>query len=184
MAVLRRLTMVMAAILMFACSHTSVTTRFNPTTPFGRYHTYGWLPLLDQGRTADRLRGSAAEQRIKAAVYEALSAKGIVPALSNQVPDFLITYHLRVRERSAGSGLPAAAEPGWAGGLPPAYNQATLLIDFIEPRTGQVFWRGLASGLIDSPDPDNDRIRQSIAKMVREFPPSAKQVAAAKQHAL
>jgi hypothetical protein len=60
---------------------------------------------------------------------------------------------------------------GWGGPAYYAYTEGTIIVDFIDPHTNKVFWRGTASSVID--DPNNvstAKVNKSIAKLISQYP--------------
>jgi hypothetical protein len=163
-----------------SCSTTlQVKTNYTPNTNFAQYRTYAWLPVSEVGVTAQVLRGSTTEQAIKSSVEQQLAAKGIVPTATGN-PDFLIAYHVVLQQQ-----LDMSA---WAYGVAPSgfedaqqFTEGTLILDFIDPRTQQAFWRGSAKDVVGSnPQQGNPKVGEAVAKMVQQFPPAAANVAAAR----
>ena len=51
------------------------------------------------------------------------------------------------------------------------YTQGTLFIDFIDPKTKQVFWRGTASAVADHPEnPDTGKLAKAVDKVMAKYP--------------
>jgi hypothetical protein len=178
----KRIRHLLLLVAVVGCSTMSVKSSFDPASSFGQYRTYAWLPLMDQGHTAQLLRGSPAEQRIKAAVERDLAAKGILPTPARTRPDFVIAYHVMLEEKLN------VTDWGYSVGYPYAtpaldaysYTEGTLLIDFIDPNTEQAFWRGTASDVVDDPGSgSNGKIDEAVAKIVEKYPPSTNDIAAA-----
>ena len=54
------------------------------------------------------------------------------------------------------------------------YEQGTLLLDFVDPETRQLLWRGSASARIrpsSSPEESQKRANEAVAAMLERFPP-------------
>jgi hypothetical protein len=177
----------LAATSALSCSTMEVKTNYNPSAQFGRYRTYAWLPNTDEGRHADLMRGSPAEQRIRADVDRQLAARGIVPAPPGQPPDFLVTYHAALEEKVSVRdwGYGYGYRYAWGPGMGPdaySYTQGTLIIDFIDPATQQSFWRGYASDAVDNPGSGGGKIDEAVSKIMQKYPPARNLAAAKQQH--
>jgi hypothetical protein len=159
------------------CSTLPTGSAYDAHAQLGQYRTYVWLPLSDRGRTADAVRGSLAEHYIKVEVDRQLAQQGIAPAEPGTRPDFYIDYHMDLRERRDTNPWTFMTGSYMA---PYLYTQGTLAIDFVDPATRHVFWRGVATGPIDLPGPPGHQIDEAVAKMILQYPPIAKNVAAAK----
>ena len=179
MKTIRRL--LLAVVVAAGCSTMSVKSSFNPATPFGQYRTYAWMPLGDHGSSAQLLRGSPAEQRIKANVERELAAKGILPASAGTRPDFLIAYHVMLKEKLNVTDWGYRVDYPYATPALDAYTytEGTLLLDFIDPNTQQAFWRGVASDVVDDPGSNSGKIDEAVTKIIEKYPPSAKDIAVA-----
>jgi hypothetical protein len=52
-----------------------------------------------------------------------------------------------------------------------SYTTGTIIVDFLDPRTHTVIWRGSASSTVDHPDnPDPDKIVHAVDKMMGQLP--------------
>jgi hypothetical protein len=86
-----------------------------------------------------------------------------------------------VQERIEASGDPYGYGwgNGWVGGPNiVTYDEGTLLIDFIDPKTRTMIWRGTASAVVN-PDSSGEKkeelVREAVAKIMEQFPPAQKQ---------
>ncbi len=162
----RSTTRLMMLALFVAAGCSGITTNANvaPGANLAKYHTYAWAP-----RPGDQME-SPGEQQVRAALQRDLAQKGIVPA-TTQPPDFLVAYHARQQEK-----IEATPGYGWGYGWYgyPAfetYTQGTLIVDFVDPQTNQVFWRGTASGVVEHPNnPDLAKIDKAVAKLINQYP--------------
>jgi hypothetical protein len=51
------------------------------------------------------------------------------------------------------------------------YTQGTLFIDFIDPKTNQVFWRGTASAVVNHPEnPNGKKLASAVDKVMKKYP--------------
>jgi hypothetical protein len=49
-----------------------------------------------------------------------------------------------------------------------------LIVDFIDPHTNQVFWRGTATDIVNNPNsPDLGKLDAAVTKLVKQYPGSA-----------
>ncbi|HEX6836464.1 MAG TPA: DUF4136 domain-containing protein, partial [Polyangia bacterium] len=67
---------------------------------------------------------------------------------------------------------------GWAWGGPDVtvrqYTEGTIVVDFVDPSSHRVLWRGSANGVVQHPqNPDLNKVAKSVDKMMRHYPPSA-----------
>jgi hypothetical protein len=161
---------ILISLLAFAsCSTMDVKTNYVPNANFAQYRTYAWLPNKDTGQTAQLMHGSPAEQALKSDVAQQLATKGIQQDTTGN-PDFLIAYHVMSKEKTDvmdwGYGY------GWGGGADVyQYTQGTLVLDFIDPRTQQAFWRGYASDVVNDPSQAAGKVGEAVTKMMEKYPP-------------
>jgi hypothetical protein len=152
-----------AAILLLAtgCGAT-VHSSVAPNTNLGQYKTYAFYrPPSTQGQAE-----TIADQTITSALRAQLSAKGFTEATQGS-PDFLVAHHVRLQqELQSGYGVGA----GYYGGAY-TYTVGTLIVDFVDPQTQKVFWRGTASDVVNNPSmPDPHRIESAVARLVNQYP--------------
>lgn len=148
-----------AAAAAAGCSGITANANVSPNTNLAQYHTYDWAstPGEQQG---------LGEQEVRAALQRELAQKGMTPA-TTAPPDFLVAYHERKQQQldvTPGYGY-------WDYPSVQTYTEGTLIVDFIDPRTNKVFWRGTASGALVHPDnPDPKKIDTAVAKLVHKYP--------------
>lgn len=161
-----------AAVLLAACSGITVNARTAPNTNLQKYHTYGWYTPPDQPQGQPM---TPAQQEVRTALEQNLAAKGFTPAAQDQQPDFLVATHAKRQEKTdvtpVGYGYPYS----WYGA--PGYNEintytvGTLVVDFIDPTTNSIFWRGTASSVVpDQASPDAKKIDEAVAKLMDKYP--------------
>ncbi len=134
-------------------------------TDLAKYKTFSfYTPTYKEGQAE-----SIVDQTIKSALTQNLSAKGLTEATGN--PDFLVTYHVKEQQKldadTVGYGF-----RGWGGpGMVTEYTQGTLIIDFIDPQTKQVFWRGTASDVVNHPEsPNTAKLDKVVGEVVNRYP--------------
>jgi hypothetical protein len=160
-SIVRSLVLVVAAA---ACSSITTNSRTAPNADLGRYHSYGWYNAPQSPQTV-------ADQDIQAALASSLARKGIFHSPSN--PDFLIAYHTYMQQNVEvnGWGWGWGYDYGWGGPAYYSYTEGTIVVDFIDPQSNKVFWRGTASSVID--DPNNvsqSKVNKAVAKLVNQYP--------------
>jgi hypothetical protein len=152
------------------CSEISTSARLAPGTPVTSYRTYSWFQ--DPNKPVQTL----AEQRMRSSLEAKLASKGLMPATAAP-PDFLVAYHAKTQEKiqvtpSYAYGYPYTWGYSW-GGFPDvtSYLEGTLIVDFIDPHSNQVFWRGTAEGEVQHPEnPDPQRIDKAISRLIDQYP--------------
>jgi hypothetical protein len=145
--------------------------------------TYDWMPVPDNMQI-----NSLAVERVRIATEAELRAKGVVKSTAN--PDFLVVQHVNAQEQinvtNWGYGYgPRLNYVGtslgryWGtGGVPTyGYEQGTLILDFVDPKTKQMIWRGAAAAdveYVDSSDKRWDIIKNAVKEILKNYPPPVK----------
>jgi len=170
-----------AAIALFAaCSTVSVDTDYDKTADFSKYRTFDWAPVA--AMRIDGRFNQLTDQRVRAAVTDALSAKGIERAPGK--PQLLVAFHTGARERTE------VVNTGWSGGYGggygywPGYGQSsvqtynytegTLMVDLVDADQKQLVWRGKAVCVVGDYDSQESRIREAVMEMFKKYPPAVK----------
>lgn len=182
-------TLLMIAII-GACSGIQVNQDYEPTTDFGRYRTFAWAPDPSPGSGHVLIDSPLMDRRIRAAIETTLTARGY-PQVETGRPDFFVTYQLVVRTRIEVNTFGPAF--GWGGypyghwGYPypswggidyttfvDQYDVGTLIIDFTDAETQQLFWRGIGSRRVSqqaTPEKTTAMINQTVSEILAQYPP-------------
>jgi hypothetical protein len=155
----------LVALVAAGCGAT-IRTTVAPNANLQQYRTFAfYVPPDQQGKPE-----SMVDQTIRASLRSDLAAKGITEA-EGGAPDFLISTHVKTQQKlevwSSGYGYWG----GWGGTNVSQYTQGTLIVDFIDPHSKQVFWRGTASDVVNHPEsPDLNRLGNVVGEMVSKYP--------------
>jgi len=152
---------VAAALIVAGCGTVRSTTA--PNTDLRKYSIYSLV------RWPGRVE-SMTEQTVDSSLRGSLAARGLTEATPGQAPDFLVRYRLTTQQplsvEPVGYGLNATATQDVSG-----YTRGTLVIEFIDPRTNQTFWRGTANDVVNRPDsPDSGTISRIVRQIVSRYP--------------
>ena len=173
-----------------ACSGIQVSQDYDPSTNFNPYRTFAWAPEPTQ-KSGDVLIDSPfMDRRIRSAIETTLKSRGY-PKAEGGRPDFLATYQLVVRTQVEVNTVGPAF--GWGGypygywGYPYSYwggidymtyvNQyevGTLIIDFTDAETHQLFWRGIGSRRISqqtTPEKTTEVVNRTVGEILAQYPP-------------
>jgi hypothetical protein len=160
---MRRWKLSLVAVLsLCACAGVSTEARMAPGTNLAQYRTFAWAPRTQQTQ-------SLADQAIRSSLEQDLAQKGIVQATQGP-PEFYVAYHTKTRQETDvgyyGWGYYGMGYPAFD-----TYEVGTLVVDFVDPRTRQVFWRGTASATVENPDnPDPNRIANAVNQLMQKYP--------------
>lgn len=179
---LARLTALLAACLLAACSTVTVTTDYDRSAPFASYKTYSLAPAA---------KGQALSPTSEAALREALrselGARGIREVTSGK-PDLAVARHVFLQDKVSvqqytnwgygyGGGWPYGyGYYGMWAGAPVTYTdvqqytQGTMILDFVDTRTKKLVFRGKGDAVVSGPESNAEKIRAAVKKMVAELP--------------
>ncbi len=155
------------------CSPISVSHDYDPQTNFSNLKTFSWLPFPEK-----TVFNQLVVERIKKAVTAELSFKGL--SQNSQRPDFLIAMYGATKEKLdindwGYNDGPRALGWGERNIDVRQYTEGTIILDFIDPKSRNLIWRGEAKAAIDpnaSPDKRRKRINEGVAKLLASFPPA------------
>ncbi len=177
---------VLAALLLTAlcaCSTLRVSSDYDPAFDFSGFRTWDWLTGTSAGSVDPRLPRGLVEERIRAAVEKHLAARGY-PRSGSGTPDFRVGYHAAVEDKVDVRSINRAYGygPGWGAGrglmirdtYVRQYEQGTLILDIVDPRTNVLVWRGSAQAEVYSyatPEQREARIDDAVGQILERFPP-------------
>jgi hypothetical protein len=166
--------------LLMSCSTIyDVSYDYDKDADFTHLKTFDWLPVPQ-----DLDITSLDIIRIKKAVTSALEAKGIVR--SKDKPDFLIAEHIKTKDKMDVSVWGYGPYPGFGRHSRYSgywgyrdvhvyqYEEGTLILDFVNPETKVVIWRGAAKSVVDdtmAPEERENLINEAVQKILLNFPP-------------
>jgi hypothetical protein len=164
-------------MLLAGCANWTVRSESHPAAPLAAYRTYEWA-IPETTPEGDRL----VDQRVRERVVAELARRGMVPAAPGQQPDFYVDYSVgsgpRVQQVAHSFALGTDVGGSGATVLPPAptltrfvYTEQALVLDFVDARSGQVFWRGYASYVVDRPpEVATNRTSEAVGRILRKYP--------------
>ena len=160
--------------LTVSCSSVhNVSYDYDKQTNFAGLKTYDWLPVPKEVKI-----DTLVQDRIKNAVNSELEAKGL--RMTSDTPDFLIAMQTMRKERESyapqSSGYTYG--PSWHGPRYSkyTYEEGTLVLDFVDPASKKLIWRGTAKGVVDSkmtPEKIDKLVNEAVQKTLKNFPPPA-----------
>lgn len=159
----------LAAVLSLVggCVTTSAAT--SPNANLASYRTFAFYRADTPKQVA--FERSPAGQVVQERIAADLQAKGLTETQEN--PDLLVAYHSKLQQKTD------VTDWGYGGfywGGPgdvtvDQYTQGTLIVDFIDPKTKQVVWRGTASAVANNPEnPDTGKIASAVDKLMKKYP--------------
>ena len=179
MNVPRGMLLLCAVLLAAGCSSVSVSHDFDSKADFANLRTYSWLTAPES--TSESVKkelqtNSLIEARVKKAVNRQLATKGLKE--TTQDPDFLVAFHTGVEDKtdvqSWGYGYGYWGMRG--GGVSTIhYQEGTLILDFIDPKSDNLLWRGVGKKVVSektTPEKSQKNIDQAVERILSKYPPS------------
>lgn len=170
------------AVALAGCSTVQIDTQYKRDVDFGKYRTYAWNPVEPGPEQSPEARKPDVRQFVLGAIELQLSARDFKRAAPGAAPDFLIAVHGWARDRIEVRQYGYAYGYGPFGMYPmmggPAlevrhYKEGTIVVDFIDASTRELFWRGTASDTF-IPGTGRDSIKEAIAMLLAAYPPPRK----------
>jgi len=171
--------MILSALLVTGNAYgMKVKTDYDRSFDFGRLKTFSFE---DQRRAAGSLlqRNTLEGERIKDALRRDLEMRGFRYQPDGR-PDFLIAYYALDRERAeiepVGYGMPYRWRWGWGPGVwTRYYTQGSVVVDFIDPGSNQLIWRGRATDTVKGLDQSEKQIDKGVDELVKHFTKDARE---------
>ncbi len=172
--------MILGALFIFlsGCSTIHVQNDYNPKYDFSRLRTFSIL--YDHSSAGSSLN----QDRIAKALKRELEAKGYIET-EKKFADFYIVFHTNVKnktkivtdyERVGLRSYRYWAEPRVPVQRQYDYKEGKIIVDALDPKTKQVFWRGTATDMLQSFNTPAERIEyiNKVAKEVMSAFPAMK----------
>ena len=180
-------------IFLSGCSSLSLSTDYDQKIDFSNFHTYRWHADNKHNEASLKYLDHIMDQRIRSAIDQRLQLQNYSKSTTGPV-DFLVNYSIVVEDKTdirtynnyngMYPGYAYRAGYGYYGGgvgygssetQVTHYQQGTLIIDIINPKTDQLMWRGSADGRLpqESDKDERDALTQKyVSKILSKFPPT------------
>jgi Domain of unknown function (DUF4136) len=165
-----------ACLLLLAGSAAAqqVTYNFMPGVNFSNFHTYKWVEIPG-GVHPNQI----VDQEIKQAVNNVLAGKGFTPATGDKA-DLYVGYQCFIQQQRQWNAWGMGGGLRW-GGMASAtsstIDNGTLAVDFYNPTSQELVWRGAAAQTLDpsgNQEKDMQKLNKAVAKLLKNFPPNQK----------
>lgn len=159
---------------------TKVYSEEEPGINLSKYHTFDWLrnAEVNNGNSGPLWLSDGVQGKIRTSVESQMSRFGFKPC--DDKPDLMLHYHiviknevLYVRDWTCGGVFETPGNYDRCHRVQPVhYREGTLIIDFIDTKTGNQVWRGAAIGVLDDmvPEEADLRIKQAVEAIFQKFP--------------
>lgn len=146
---------------------------YMPGTDFSKYHTYKWVDIPSNVHPNQII-----SQEIKDAVNNTLAAKGFTLATGDKA-DLYVGYQCSVdQERQWNAwGMGGRLMGGMGEATSSTISNGTLAVDFYDPTSQQLIWRGSAEQTLNpsgNQQKDMNKLNKGVAKLLKNFPPPQK----------
>jgi hypothetical protein len=150
----------------------TVRSSTSPSANLAHYRTFAWYPAPTPTTRQSEFERSPAGELVRDRIARELGNRGIYERADR--PDFFVAYRTRLDQRLAVSewGYQSAfwGTPGGPAEIN-EYTEGTLVIDFIDPKSGQIFWRGTAVAAVAHPEnPDMNKLASTVDKVMKKYP--------------
>ena len=146
------------------------------------WKNYAWVSEEDGQKLPYHLDGLQ-DRRVRAAVNLDLQAKGFV-LVEESDADFLVNYLTKTRTRREENHVSTSLGYGvnsWGVGMRAEtqvrdYDEGSLLIDFVDPDTRELVWRGRSQARIpdrSTPEKRTEQIKKAVDSILQGFPPAS-----------
>ncbi len=165
----------MAAFLLVSCSSLRVSSDYNPSFNFSKLKTFAIV--------YNRQGNSPMQQRIVEALTHEFKAKGYVPA-PREKADFFVVFHTNIKnKRQVVTDYQRVGLYPYGFGtyaMVPIqreyeYKEGKIIVDALDPKTKNIFWRGIATDRLKSYKTPQERMKYAMEvarELLKSFPPA------------
>ncbi|MDH3521427.1 MAG: DUF4136 domain-containing protein [Myxococcales bacterium] len=165
--------------LLSGCSSVRVTSDFDPNANFSALQGYAWLAASQPPTGDPRLDNTLLDARIRNAIEAELGKRGhrkVAPAAA----DFLVAYYVAVESKvDVETIYRSYGRAGWGGGgsadtVVREYEEGTLLVDLLQPQSGDLLWRGTAQTRLRdarTPEARDKYVKEVVGRLLAAYPP-------------
>jgi len=170
-ALLSFLIFILMGIMVSCANIYGVQYDYDKEIDFNSLKTYDWM-AVPRKASIDSLN----VDRVKKAVNAELQAKGL--KLTSNSPDFFIAEHLGTKDKIEvedwGYGY---SRRGKYHTTHYQYEEGSLILDFVDPESKKLMWRGVAKAVVDNvntPEKAEKLIDQAVKQILKQYPPKVK----------
>ena len=158
------------------CSSVKVTTDAAPGTSFAHYQTYLLAPVAEKIGLSP-----SSELALRETLKTQLALRQIQETDKNA--DVHVVRHISTKDKMNvtqfnGAGF-RSIPYGYGyyrvwGGAPETYvsqyTEGTLILDFVDAKTQQLVFRGVATGTVQDPETNAKRLAEAVERIVQKLP--------------
>lgn len=173
------------AIGVVGCQSFNVRTDWDSSASFDAFQHYFWLEPPKAEDASPFADNTLLRKRVRFAIEDELAQRGFREVEAREDADFLVTYSVILEQRLQVDGYGLGAGAGtlgdryygfgqaYSGANIRAYQESTLIIDFLDPDNEDLVWRGWGSGIVETRDRDRrrERLARGVEAILAVFPP-------------
>jgi hypothetical protein len=154
-----------------------VTYNFMPGVDFSTFHTYKWVEIPG-GIHPNQI----VDQEIKQAVNNTLAGKGFTMVTGDTKADLYVGYQCFIQQQRQWNAWGMGGGLRWGGmgtATSSTIDNGTLAVDFYNPTSQELVWRGSAAQTLDpsgNQNKDMNKLNKAVAKLLKNFPPNQKKI--------
>jgi hypothetical protein len=163
---------IFAMLLTSPLTAQQVTSNYLPGTDFSKYHTFKWIDIPSNVHP-----NQIVSEEIKQAVNNTLVTKGLTLATGEKA-DLYVGYQCSVDQERQWSAWGMGGGLRWGGGMATAQSSTItngmLAVDFYDPTSQQLIWRGTAAQTLNpggNQEKNVEKLNKAVAKLLKNFPP-------------
>ena len=158
------------------CTTMSVKTDYDRNQQLPAIRTFAWIEQPAKPIRNPIIQNSLMDSRIKQAVERELQTLGYQKNVES--PALLVVYHAGLEDKIDVSpygygychGRYYGGYGGYGGSYLRSYKEGTLILDFVDPETMHLIWRGWAVGAFDDAENAAMYVNKAVAKILKKFP--------------
>ena len=155
-------------VMSVAAFSQQVNTDYDRGTNFSNYRTYAW------GTSPHPINDPLWNQRIMDTVDGALAAKGMQKVNLDQSPSVIVVYAAGIKQNVSYQGYAMGVFNRMGSIQQVVENDGTLIVDFADPQTKMITWRGVAQDTLANKSQKNiQKLQKMVSKMFQKYPPTS-----------
>jgi len=155
-------------VILTGCSTNATKYDYETKADFADLNTFDWFAVPQEAQLNEQVVNN-----VKDAVNRELAAKDMKKVSEN--PSFLIALHISKQLKRNDWSLSDVRYGSYRTRLPQVYEEGTMVLDFVDPETKELLWRGSATAMVKSvltPEEQKSRINKVVSKILDKFPPN------------
>ena len=165
------------------CQSFNVRSDWDPTISFPSFQQFYWVEPPEREGANPFADNSLLRKRVRFAIESDLAERGFIASETRDDADFLVTYSVVLEERLRVDSFATTTgvfHSRYAGignihstANVQAYQESTLIIDFLDPSSDDLIWRGWGTGIVRTRDRGRGsrNLDKGVGAILDVFPP-------------